>query len=117
MIFLILVAFVAIIVISLNMYDNSNKKEIEDFFKSKKCENIIYSKGKYKGVCSDSIMQISNSFSVDLEKNRTVVLLKDIKEIEIEENSIVVNKTYTMEFKDEKNKETFYKSLKEKIDK
>lgn len=117
MIFLVLFGLIAAIVISLNIYDNSNKEEIKNFFETQKCETIIYSKGKYKGVCHNYVMQISNSFNVDLRKNRTTLLYKDIKDVKIEKNSIIINETYNIEFANEENKEIFYRNLRKKINK
>ncbi|WP_044419365.1 hypothetical protein [Halarcobacter anaerophilus] len=79
MIFLVLVAIVAIIVITLNMIDNSNLEKIENHFKDKNCKNIVYSKGSYKGICNDQVMEIDNDFEVNLKDDKKVIKLKDIK--------------------------------------
>lgn len=115
MIFLVVFGFIALIVIVLNVMDSSNLEEIENHFKSKNCQNIIYSKGSYKGICENEIMQISNSFKVDLEKNKTIFKLNEIKNIEEKNMSIVINNSYTISFKEKNNMDKFYKSLKEKI--
>lgn len=44
MIFLIVFGLIALIVIVLNMMDNSNLEKIENYFKSQNCQNIVYSK-------------------------------------------------------------------------
>jgi len=117
MIFLVLFAIIAIIVIALNMYDSSNLDMIKNHFEEKNCQNIIYSKGTYKGLCGDEVMQIKNSFSVDLEKNKTTFKLSKIEQLEKKELSIIINRNYNIVFKDEKNREIFYKNLKEKLNK
>ncbi len=115
MIFLVVFGFIALVVIILNVMDNSNLQTIENYFKSKNCQNIIYSKGSYKGVCDDEVMEISNSFNVDLEKNKTIYKLNEIKNIEKNNMAIIINNSYTIRFKEKKNMDKFYKSLKEKI--
>lgn len=117
MIFLVFFSLIGAVVIILNIMNNSNLEEIENYFKAQNCQNIIYSKGVYKGICDDKIIQISNSFSVDLEKNKTIFKLKDINSLEDKESRIIINNSYSIEFKDKENLEKFYKSLKEKIDK
>lgn len=117
MIFLIVFGLIAAVVIILNMMDSSNLEKIESHFKAQNCQNIVYSKGVYKGICEDKIMQISNSFTVDLEKNKTIFKLDKIKNIDEKKLTIIVNKSYNIEFKEEKNKNIFYKSLKEKVNK
>ena len=117
MIFLVVFGLIAVIVIVLNMIDGSNLEKIESHFKVQNCQNIIYSKGIYKGICEDEVMQIGNSFSVDIEKDKTIFKLDKIKKLDEEKFKVVINKTYNIEFKEEKNKEVFYKNLKEKITK
>ena len=68
MIFLVVFGLIAAVVIVLNIMDSSNLEKIETYLKSQDCQNIVYSKGVYKGVCKDEIIQVSNSFSVDIEK-------------------------------------------------
>lgn len=116
MIFLVVFGLIAVIVILLNIKDSSNLEKIENYLKSKNCINIIYSKGDYKGICPNEIIEISNSFSVDLEKNKRVFKFDKIKTLEKENLEIIINKTYNIEFKEKEKMEIFYKSLKEKID-
>ncbi|QKF83354.1 hypothetical protein [Halarcobacter ebronensis] len=115
MIFMILVGIVATIVIVLNMMDSSNMHKIEDHFKDKKCENIVYSKGSYKGICGDEVMEVENSFEVDLKNNKKSIKLKDIKKLDDRALTIIINDDYEIEFKDKLNKEKFYNELKEKL--
>ena len=115
MVFLVIFGLVAVVFIGLNIVDSSNLEKIENHFKAKNCQNVIYSKGIYKGICKDKVMQISNGFSVDLEKNKTTFDLNKIKSLEEKDLKIIINNTYNIEFKDEENKNVFYKNLKEKI--
>lgn len=115
MIFLVLIAIIALIVIALNMKDNANLQQIEDYLKKQNCKNIVYAKGSFKGVCNKKIIQIKNSFSVDLEKNKLEIKLENIKNLEQKENTIIINETYNLEFKEDKNRDVFYKSIKESL--
>lgn len=102
MIFLVVFGFIALVVIVLNVMDNSNLQTIKNYLKSKNCQNIIYSKGSYKGVCDDEIIEISNSFNVDLEKNKTIYKLNEIKNIEKKNMAIIINNSYTIKFKEKR---------------
>jgi len=114
MIFLILFGIVAIIVIVLNIHDSSNLDEIKEYFEKKNCQNIVYSNGAFKGICNNEIMQINNSFTVDLEKNKTTFNIDKIKELSKKDLTILVNKNYKIKFKTKENMENFYKKLEEK---
>ncbi len=117
MFFLIFFAIVVLIVIALNAYDNSNLDKIQKHFEATKCQNIIYSKGTYKGICENKVMQIDNSFSVDLKKDEQSIKLDKIKEISKNNLTIVLNNNYEIVFKDKNNLEVFYKNLRGKINK
>lgn len=114
MIFLFIFGIIAIIVIALNIKDSSNLQKIENHFKALNCENVIYSKGVYKGFCKDEIMQIPNSFSINLEEDKKSFKFDKIKSIEVKELKIIINNDYKIEFKKKENMDTFYKVLKEK---
>lgn len=115
MIFLGLVAIIAIIVIALNMYDNSNINMIKEHLEKEGCEKIIYSKGVYKALCEKDLIQIPNSFSVDLQKDKSNIKYSKINNINKNKKTMIINNTYKVDFKEEKNLEEFYKSLEEKI--
>ena len=117
MVFLFVFGVIAAIFISLNIIDGSNLEKIENHFKSLNCQNIVYSKGIYKGVCEDKVMQISNSFTVDLEKNKTSFKLKEIEDLKTKNLTIIINNSYNIEFKKKENMDNFYKILKEKKNK
>ncbi|WP_320035387.1 hypothetical protein [Halarcobacter sp.] len=117
MIFLVLVGIVAAIVIVLNMMDSSNLEKIENNFKDKNCKNIIYSKGSYKGICGDELVEIPNSFEVNIKEDKKSIKLKDIKKLDDKTLTIIINDDYEIEFKDKENKENFYKNLKDQLDK
>lgn len=115
MIFLVVIAFIAIVVILLNFKDSSNLEKIENYLKAQNCKSIVYSKGTYKGVCENKIIEVSNGFSVDLEKDKKVLEFANVNSLEKKNLNIIINKTYIIEFKENKNIEKFYKNLKEKI--
>lgn len=114
MIFLILFGIIGIIVLALNIHDSSNLEKIREHFEKKDCQNIVYAKGSFKGICKNEIMQISNSFTVDLEKNKTTFKLKEIEKIEKKDLTILINRNYKIKFKTKENMENFYKKLEEK---
>lgn len=117
MIFLVLFGIIALIVIALNIYDSSNLQKIEEHFKANECEQIVYSSGTYKGICKDEILQIPNSFTVDLEKNRSSFKLSQINEINKNGLTLIINDSYKIVFKEKEKLEAFYKSLEEKKNK
>ncbi|WP_072682271.1 hypothetical protein [Arcobacter sp. LA11] len=117
MIFLVLFGIIALIVIALNIYDNSNLEKIKEHFEASSCQNIIYSKGTYKGICKDEIIQVDNSFSVDVKNDERKFKLNKINKIDKNNLTIIINNDYTIEFKDKENLEAFYKSLEEKHNK
>ncbi len=112
MIFLLLFLIIVIIVIFLNIHDNANLEKIKKHFKNSKCENIIYSKGKYKGICEDKVMQIENSFSVNLIQDENNIKFNKIKKINKNVLRIIINDNYKIEFKDKNNVELYYKKIK-----
>lgn len=116
MIFLVVFGLIGAIVIALNIKDNSNLEKMENYLKSQNCQNIVYSKGIYKGVCDGKVIIIENGFSIDLNKDKKVFKIDDINSIKIENLKIIINNTYNIEFKDQKKMEDFYKKLKEKIE-
>jgi hypothetical protein len=110
MIFIVLFILIAAIVISLNIYDNSNLEKIKLHLESNNCQDIIYSKGTYKAICTDKIVQIDNAFSVDLKK-KYEIRLKEIEKIEKKNLTLLINDNYKVEFKNKENMEKFYKNL------
>lgn len=117
MIFIGLFLFVAIIVIALNMHDSSNLDEIENHLKNNNCNSYIYSKGSYKALCEDKILEIENSFTIDIQKNSTNYKYEDIKNIDIENLDIVINKEYKLRFKQKNEMDKFHKQLNDKLNK
>ncbi|MGA1933280.1 hypothetical protein ACH5BF_11305 [Arcobacter sp. YIC-464] len=117
MIFIAFFLFIALIALALNMMNSSNLQQIEEHLKSQNCNSIIYSKGSYKALCSDKILEISNSFTVDLEKNSKEYKYSDIKNIDIKKFDIVLNENQKIAFKTQEEIDSFYKELKDKIKK
>ncbi len=115
MIFLVLFAVIVIIVIALNIYDNFNLQKIENYYLKKKCLNVTYSKGIYKGICQDLIVKIPNSFSPDLQNDRQILKISEINEVKKENLMIIINKDYKIPFAKKENLNKFYESIEEKI--
>jgi hypothetical protein len=117
MIFIGLFLFIALIIIALNLHNQSNLNEIKEYLQKNNCQEITYSKGSYKGLCEDTLLEIENSFTVDINKNSKNIYYKDIKELRIDKLNIVVNNTLNFEFKDQEKIDSFFKNLKNKLNK
>ncbi len=117
MIFLILFGIIALVVIALNIYDNSNLEKIRKHFEVNNCQSVIYSKGTYKGICQDEVIQIDNGFSVDVQNDKRIFKLNQINKIKKDNLTVILNDSYKIEFKDKKHLEVFYKRLEEKYNK
>lgn len=117
MIFIGLFLFIAIVVIGLNMHDNSNLKTIEEYLQKNDCKEYIYSRGSYKALCNDKLIEIQNSFTIDLEKNSKYFNYKDINSIDIEKLKIIVNDKDSLEFKQKEEIEKFYNELTQRLNK
>lgn len=117
MIFIGFFLLIALVVISLNLHNHANLDKIEDYLKKSNCLNYTYSKGSYKALCEDNLIEISNSFTVDVEKNSKITKYEDIKDIKIKDLNIVINDEYVLEFKHNEDISTFNKNLEEKLNK
>ena len=115
MIFIALFLFVAVVIVALSMHNSSNLKEIESYIKNENCNNYTYSKGSYKALCDEKILEISNSFSVDIEKNSKEYLYKNIKNIDIQKLNIVLNDKQKISFKQKDEVYDFYEKLKHRL--
>lgn len=115
MIFIVFFGFIALIFLSLNWYDNSNLAQLEEYLKSQKCKDYIYSKGSYKAICGDKILLMKNSLVIDLEANKTVYLLKNIQDIKTQKNSIFLDKDKKLDFNTKEDMQYFYKKLQDKL--
>lgn len=117
MIFIGFFLFIAVIVISLSVYNSSNLNKIEEHIKSQNCPKYIYSKGSYKALCENKILEVENSFVVDLEKNSKEYKYSDIKDIQIKKSDLILNNEHKISFKQKEELDKFYGELKEKIKK
>lgn len=117
MIFIVLFFIIVFIVIGLNMYDESNLQKIENYIKAKNCEEYIYSKGSYKALCEDRLIEISNSFSIDIKQDKIEYKYKDIKNIEIVNKNLVINNKNNISFSKVEELNKFYTQLEEKLNK
>ncbi len=116
MIFIGLFLFIVLVVMSLNIYNHSNLASIEEYLQKNKCEEYAYSKGSYKAFCSDSFVEIKNSFVVNLDENSNIFKYEDIKNLEINQLNLIIN-THKISFKEKEELDKFYKKLQEKINK
>lgn len=116
MIFIGLFLFIILLVISLNVYNHSNLVYIEEYLQKNKCEQYAYSKGSYKAFCSDSFVEIKNSFIINLDENSNIFKYEDIKNLEINQLNLIIN-TQKISFKEKEELDEFYKKLQEKINK
>ena len=117
MILIGLFLFIAFVVISLNVYNQSNLAQIEDYLQKNNCVEYTYSKGSYKAFCDDYFIEIKNSFVVNIDENSNVFKYKNINSLEINQFNILINKDYKISFKEKNEVDTFYKKISEKINK
>ena len=117
MIFIGLFAFIGFVVVSLNMYDNYNLQKIENYINKEKCEKYIYSKGSYKALCENRLLEISNSFNIDINKDKIEYNYKDINSIEKDKKDILINDKNKISFSKDEELDKFYIQLEEKLNK
>lgn len=117
MIFIALFLFIALIIIALNMYNSSNLDKIEKYIVNENCKEYVYSNGSYKALCEDKILEISNSFKVDIEKNSKMYFYKDIKNVDVQKLDILINDDIKLKFKQKDELYKFYDDLKKRIKK
>lgn len=117
MIFIGLFVFIAFIVVALNMYDDYNLKKIENYVIKEKCESYIYTKGSYKALCEDRLLEISNSFNVNIKADKKEFIYKNIKSVDIDNKNIVINEKEKISFSKKDELNSFYKKLEEKLNK
>ena len=115
MIFIALFLFIAVVIVALSKHNSSNLKEIESYIKNENCNNYTYSKGSYKALCDEKILEISNSFSVDIEKNSKEYLYKNIKNIDVQNLNIILNDKQKISFKQKDEVYDFYEKLKHRL--
>ena len=117
MILIGLFLFIAIVVISLNIYNHTNLDYIEEYLRKNNCQEYAYSKGSYKAFCDDYFIEIKNSFTVNLEENSNIIKYKDINNLEINQLNLIINNTHKIAFKEKEDLDKLYEKLKEKINK
>lgn len=117
MIFIGLFAFIVIIVVGLNMYDNYNLETIKDYLDKQKCEIYIYSKGSYKALCEDKLLEISNSFNIDIKKDKIEYRYEDINSIVKVKQNILINDKNKISFSKVEELDKFYRQFEEKLNK
>ena len=113
MIFIAFFLFIAVIAISLSIHNSSNLEQIENYLKANDCNNFVYSRGSYKALCEKRVLDISNSFTINIPKNTKQIKYKDIDNIYIEDLDILINNEMRLNFKRKKEVYTFYEDLKD----
>ena len=117
MIFIVIFLFIVFVVVGLNMYDESNLRKIENYITKQNCDKYIYTKGSYKALCEDSLVEISNSFTIDIKKDKKEYKYKDIKNIVKNEKDIVINNNNKISFSKVEELNKFYTQLEKKLNK
>ncbi len=117
MIFIGFFVFIAFIVIALNMYDSSNLEKIEKYILKENCTKYIYTKGSYKALCENRLIEISNSFAVNIEKNKIEYKYTDIKKINKDNKNIIINNKNKISFTNIEDMDKFYLELEKKLKK
>lgn len=119
MIFIGLFFGIITIVISLNVYNHINSDKIEDYLKTINCKDFIYSKGSYKAFCENKLLEVKNSFILDLKNNQILeVDYKNIKKLEEENENLHIlttNEDFKIQFKEKSDLEKFKEKLNSKI--
>ena len=104
--------FIAIVVISLNIYNHTNLDYIEEYLRKNNCQEYAYSKGSYKAFCDDYFIEIKNSFIVNIEENSNIIKYKDIKNLEINQLNLIINDKNKIAFKEKEELNKFFKEVK-----
>lgn len=117
MILIGLFLFIAFIAIALNVYNQSNLNKIEEYLQENNCQKITYSTGSYKALCENYLIEIDNSFVVDIDKNSKILNYEKIKNSNIKNMDIVINNEYKIKFKNQENLDLFFKELEKKLNK
>lgn len=117
MIFIALFLFIAVNIIALNMYNSSNLDEIKEHIINQECKAIVYSKGSFKSLCDDKVLEISNSFIVDIGENSKMYYYKDMNslDIDVKKLDIIVNDKDRISFKTKDEAYSFYEKLVKKV--
>ena len=115
MIFIGLFLFIGLIIVALNMYNSSNLNMIENHLNTNNCKTYVYSKGSYKALCEDKILEIENSFNVDLQKNSKDYKYSNIKNMKLNKLDLIINNEYKLSFKEKKELDKFYIQLEKKL--
>lgn len=118
MIFLIFFGLIIVVIVGLNIHDNSNISKIENYFKAQQCQPISYVSGQYRGICKDQVILMRNGFSVDVAQPEKLIQYKQIQNIKKANNTLVIetnNDSTSLEFKEAEKLEVFYTALQKKM--
>ncbi|MFA6788515.1 MAG: hypothetical protein WC149_01685 [Arcobacteraceae bacterium] len=118
MIFILLILFIAVIVIGLNMVDNSNLDKIRSYLEAKNCTHITYGYGSYKALCQEDVTVVENSFTLDIQKNQNVIKYDTIVQSQQKNQKVIVtldnDRVEVLEFKDKNDATQYYEKIEEK---
>ncbi len=117
MIFIGFFGFIVVIVIALNIYDSSNLEKIEKYILKENCTEYIYTKGSYKALCENRLVEISNSFIINIEKNKIEYKYTDIESIEKKKKNIIINDKNKISFASIEDTDEFYLELEKNLKK
>ena len=80
MIFIVFFLIIVFIIIALNLHNQTNLNEIEEYLQKNNCQNIVYAEGSYKALCEDYLINVENSFTLDISKNSKIINYAQIKD-------------------------------------
>lgn len=115
MIFILLFLFMVLVFIGLNLYDSSNLNQIKNYLETNNCGTYIYAQGSFKALCQDRLLEVSNSFKIDIKKNSKDIKYKDIKSIDLQQTSMIINDSFEINFRNKQQTEEFYENLQKRF--
>ena len=115
MVFLAFFVFIFVIIISLNIYDSYNINTMKQYLDKSLCSNLVYSKGSYKGLCSNKIILIENKINISLPKDAKEYQYKNIKSIKKINSYLLINDKNKIKFNSQKVLNAYYIQIKKKI--
>ena len=117
MIFIVFFLIIVFIIIALNLHNQTNLNEIEEYLQKNNCQNIVYAEGSYKALCDDYLINVENSFTLDINKNSKIINYAQIKDIKTDKTQIVINDENKIKFKTQEKLNLFLTDLEKKLNK
>ena len=118
MIFIFVIALIALFVGVLVYMDGANIEKIENFLQQQQCKTIDYTNGVYQAICSDKVIVMENGFSIDLGDAK-MVYYKTLQDIQVGNKELILksHQDVTLKFKDEASTKEFLNKLEEQRNK